>query len=281
MPEDARAAYIATFDAAEAQRRRLGLGQPDADRWGASAQRFTADPRREPDPNLRAILEYVRPEHVVLDVGGGAGRYGLPIALRCREVINVEPSRGMGQAFEDSARQAGITNVRWIGAEWLEAGPVEGDVSLVVNVTYFVRDVVPFIEKLLEASRERVIIATSITPPPNQGSRLFELVHGEPQAPVPGYRELVPVLWKLGINPDVHVLHEARASALGGVYADRDAALTTLRDPRRGKAEQARLDALFEAHFDELFEPVAGGYRRRASGHPRMVLVTWATGQNR
>jgi hypothetical protein len=35
---------------------------------------------------------------------------------------------------------------------------------------------------------------------------LFRLVYGAEQAPVPGYRELLPVLWELGILPDVHVL---------------------------------------------------------------------------
>jgi SAM-dependent methyltransferase len=277
MPGSAREAYIAAFDAVEAQRKRLGLGQPDADRWGASAARFTADPRRPPDANLAAILRYIAPEHVVLDVGGGAGRYALPIALRCSEVVNIEPSKGMGEAFEASAREAGITNTRWVAADWLDAGDVEGDVSLVVNVTYFVRDVVPFIEKLVAASRERVIIATSITPPPDQTARLFQLLHGEPPSPVPSYRQLLPVLWEMGIVPDVRILHEARASALGGVHASRDAALDALRDRRWDDAKWTSMRAMFEAHFDELFEAFGGGYRRRLSGDPRMILVTWPT----
>jgi hypothetical protein len=192
-------------------------------------------------------------------------------------MINVEPSKGMGEAFQASAREAGITNARWLASEWLEAGEVIGDVSLVVNVTYFVRDAVPFIEKLVQASRDRVIIATSITPPPNQSTRAFELVHGEPQAAVPGYRELLLVLWEMGIVPDVRVLYEARASALADTHRDRDAALASLDDPRRTGAESSRLTALFVAHFDELFEAVAGGYRRRVSGDPRMILVTWST----
>ena len=274
----ARQAYIDTFDAVEAQRERLNLGQPEGGtRWDSSAARFTADPRREPDANLRAIMEYVRPEHVVLDVGGGGGRLCLPMALRCREVVNVEPSRGMGEAFEASAKAAGIKNARWIEADWMAAVDVRGDVSLVANVTYFVRDVVPFIEKLVEASEERVMVAISVTPPPNQGTNVFELVNGEPQAPVPGYRELLPVLLEMGIVPDVRVLHEARSSALGGVYPDREAALESVRNPRLDEAQVARLKSLLEARFDTLFEAIPDGYRRRAAGDPRMLLNTWQT----
>jgi SAM-dependent methyltransferase len=278
MMTSARQVYIDTIDAVEAQRRRLGLGGPEGGaRWDNAAARFTDDPRREPEANLRAILEYIRPDHVVLDVGGGAGRYALPIALRCKEVVNVEPSRGMGEAFEASARAAGITNARWAGADWLSAGTVEGDVSLVVNVTYFVRDAVPFVQKLIEASSQRVIIAMSVTPPPNQSAHVFELVHGEPQALVPGYRELLPVLWEMGVVPDVRVLSEFRATALGDVYPDRDAALDSLNDPRRSESESARLRGLFETHFDALFEARAGGFRRRPAGDARMILLTWST----
>ena len=279
MSTSAAAVYAEIIDAAEEQRRRLGTRTPDGDRWSASATRFTADPRREPDANLRAILQYIEPQHVVIDVGGGAGRYGLPIAMRCREVINVEPAAGMGKAFEETARQAGIENARWLASDWQSAEGVTGDVSLVANVTYFVRDIVPFLSKLSEASRERVIIANAVTPPPNQGARLFAVINHEEQYLVPDHHALVPVLWEMGIEPELRVLDEARATALGGVFATRDEAIeAAVASPGRSseRLESARLDVV--ARFEELFEPAHGGYRRRATGDTRMLLITWRTG---
>jgi len=72
-------------------------------------------------------------------------------------------------------------------------------------VTYFVREIVPFVTKLASAAR-RVMITVWSVANPNQNAALFRLVYGAEQAPVPGYRELLPVLWELGILPDVHVL---------------------------------------------------------------------------
>jgi hypothetical protein len=223
-------------------------------------------------------MEYVRPEHVLLDVGGGAGRYSLPLALHCREVINVEPSKGMGAAFEESARQAGIGNARWVGSDWLTAEDVTGDVLLVLHVTYFVPQIVPFIEKLVASSRERVIIGTTVTPPPNQSAALYELLNGEPLALVPGYRELLPVLWDMGIVPDVRVLDRAEATTLGGIFESREEALHSAITGPRPALSEAEAMALLDARFDELFVAVAGGYRRRPSGDPRMMLITWTAG---
>jgi SAM-dependent methyltransferase len=260
------------------QRRRLASAEPGAERWSAAADRFRADPRRDPDPNLKTIMEYVAPQHVVLDVGGGAGRYALPIALRCREVINVEPSKGMGAAFEASAAEAGIKNARRVPADWLSAGDLTGDVSIVANVTYFVADIVPFVEKLVTASRERVIVAMTVTPPPNQTARTFEVVRGEPQAPVPGYRELLPVLWEMGIVPDVRVLQNSVATALGGVYPSREEAIETVtKNAALNPEDASRAGAALELRFDELFSAVEGGFRQRPTGDPRMILVTWRT----
>ena len=89
-------------------------------------------------------------------MGGGAGRVALPLALRCREVITVDASPGMGAEFTAAASEAGISNARFVHTNWLEAESFQGDVALTANVTYFVREIVPFIEKLARAARRPV-----------------------------------------------------------------------------------------------------------------------------
>jgi hypothetical protein len=276
MPSNAET-YNARVEAVNAQRDRLTGSSYEGDMWtGARAERFRSDPRREPEPLLLAVMEYLEPDHVLLDIGGGAGRFGLPLALHCRELINVDPSAGMRQVFEEVAREAGITNVRYVQSDWLQAEGIAGDVSLIANVTYFVADIVPFIEKLQAASRHRVCIVVAATPPPNGGFDIFEAVHGEPLALLPGYRELLPVLWDLNILPEVRLAGLNRAASR--TYATRQEAI----DDAASSASltdlgSERTTAALESRFDDLFVQAEGGYRRRRQPDGRQLLITWET----
>jgi len=268
-------AYAAMLDAVEAQRRRV-LGNPPEDRWsGPRARGFRQDPRRGLDSSLEVIASYVQPDDVLVDVGGGAGRYGLPLALRCRELVNIEPSAGMAAEYEASAAEAGIRNARLIRADWLGAEGVEGDVTLACHVTYFVREIVPFVRKLSEASRRRVIVDVLSVPPPNQTARLFELVFGEPMCLRPGHRELLAVLWEMGIFPDVRVLPDRWGRNAGGLPQTREqaveGAVATLDAhglPHVRQAVESRLDQLFQ-RIPRGFAPT---YRQ---GGTREMLITW------
>ena len=113
--------YAAMVDAAAAQTTNFGRGGGDA--WAERASHFRLDPHRELDVNTAAVLSLIEPGDTVLDVGGGAGRVALPAALRCRGVVNVDPSAAMRAEFEASAREAGITNAQAIAGNWPEGAP--------------------------------------------------------------------------------------------------------------------------------------------------------------
>ena len=201
------------------------------------------------------------------------------MALRCREVVTVEPSAGMAAEYEASRREAGISNARVVPLGWMDDHGIEGDVLVTCDVTYFVRDIVPFVEKMHESAMRRVMILVWSEPPPNRGADLFRRVYGEALAPRPGHRELLPVLWDMGILPDVRVtpaatwweewhystLDEALESVIFGGWS------------REGVRERAR--QIFEEQFDELFVAEGAGYRAIWRQPMRELLITWETGR--
>jgi SAM-dependent methyltransferase len=278
--------YAARVDAVLAQRTRLRGPQPPGDLFGGLAADhplMKSDPRRPLDPNLAAMSSYVEPDDVVIDVGGGAGRMSLPLALRCREVVDVEPSRGMGAGFKANAAQAGIANVRVIEAGWPAAEPPVGTVALVNHVTYLTRAIVPFIEKLQLAGPRRVIITVNHPPPPSWNRVLFQLVHGEAEQVVPGHAELVNVLWELGILPDIRVL--ATPSVRAAPAAPSREAAIAVAMARFGGDQwafwplgpdlEARVRRILDARFDELFAAGADGFTPRWITPGHEILITW------
>ena len=136
--------YAAYHNVIAAQRDRIYGSDRPTDPWtGEIARLFRFNPRRDLEPNLAVIASYIQPDDVVIDVGGGAGRVSLPLALRCREAIVVDPSPGMGDEFDASRIEAGIRNARRVESDWLAAEGLAGDVVFSADVAYFVRDIVP------------------------------------------------------------------------------------------------------------------------------------------
>ena len=143
----------------DAQRERLA-GARDDDWAALCAERSRPTPGASSTHCLEKIASYVAPDDVLLDVGGGAGRLSLPLALRCREVIIVDPSAGMRRVFEaDSGGRRHLQRPLHSAQDWLMPKASRAMLrSWRTSRTSF-REIVPFIEKLNAATRRRVIVA--------------------------------------------------------------------------------------------------------------------------
>lgn len=178
----------------------------DDDWWSSLAGGFRADPRRTDDPVVNLLAGWVTPEMTVLDVGGGAGRYALPLALRCKHVTVVEPSPSMLSQLREGAREAGIENVSAVEAGWEEAEVEPTDLVLCANVVYGVVDIEPWLAKLDRFASERVVVVAFMDAPMSMLSPLWKAVHGEERIELPALPQLLPVLWEMGIFPNVEML---------------------------------------------------------------------------
>lgn len=269
-------AYMAMVDAERSQHLRV-VGDDAGDRWGGGvAQRLSANLAGPLHPHMAYLASLLRPGDVLLDVGGGAGRNALPLASRCAEVINVDPSPGMRAQFEATAVAAGITNARFVQSDWVGAAGVTGDVALAAHVTYFVRDIESFVRKLHGAARRLVAINVVSEPMPNRYADFFRLLHGEPKAELPGLRELLPVLWELGALPEVRVYPSPLVAARAA--PTRAAAIDQALDGGWVRPDQiAAARSLVERHFDALFVADGDGVHVRRVYRQREVLITWET----
>jgi hypothetical protein len=281
--------YAARVDVVLAQRARLRGAEPSGDAFGGlepDHPLLKADPRRPLDANLKALADLIEPSDAIIDVGGGAGRMSLPLALRCRSVTNVDPSANMGAAFLANAKTAGISNVSLVQGDWLTAEALQGTVALVNHVTYLTRDIVPFIGKLERAGSRRVILTVNAPPPPSWNRVLFQLVYGEAEEVAPGHAEVMNVLWEMGRLPDLTMLHPqnvryivplpTRAAALA--YAVQRLANEQWAHWPVAAAFDARARAKVEQHFDELYTQGAEGFIPRWIAMGREVLITWQPG---
>ncbi len=177
-----------------------------ADMWSTLAGNFRADPRRTDDPVVNFLSPFTGTDKTVLDVGGGAGRYALPLALKSKQVIVVEPSPSMTGALNDSAQEAGIENISTVAETWEDAVVEPAHIVLCANVVYGVADIGPWVQKLNDHARELVAIVAYMDAPSSMMSPLWEAVHGEERIDLPATPELLPALWELGIFPNLQML---------------------------------------------------------------------------
>ena len=242
----------------------------DDDFWQPYARFFRLDPRRQDDPVLNMLMSMVEPGSTALDVGGGAGRMALPMALKCEHVTVVEPSDSMITQMRESGAEARVGNVSVTQAVWEDARVEEADIVLCAHVVYGVADIEPFIRKLDAHASSLVVILAFVESPMTRISRFWKPVHGEERIDMPALPELVSALWEMGIYPDVQMM----GPVMPDKFEDREVALTQLRNRLyvpAGSDEEIRL----KSAMDELLVDVDGGVMVRGVAPVRQGFLTW------
>lgn len=181
---------------------------PDAgDFYAPVTGLFVADPYRRDDPTLDSLLEIARPGESWLDIGAGAGRYALPLAIRVREVIALDPSEGMLGALRAGMEQHGIRNVRPIHARWpMErgSGPAPRcDVALIAHLGYDVEGIGIFLDAMEAAARRLCVAVLSDRAPSAPAGSFWPAVHGEQRVELPALAEFLAILRARGCDAAV------------------------------------------------------------------------------
>jgi hypothetical protein len=212
---DARPGDAARLETGWADRVRANREQAERLRESATGDHyapisglFIADPRRTDEPALEMLRAMAAPDESWLDIGAGAGRYALPLALRVREVTAVEPSAGMRRALRAGIDEHGLTNVRVIAGTWPEALELltplpAADVSLIAHVGYDIEEIGPFLDAMELATRDRCIAVLTDRSPASVADPFWPLVHGEARVALPALPDLLELLRARGSVTEV------------------------------------------------------------------------------
>lgn len=273
---DLEASWSRRVRAEREQVERLREVEDGPDFYGPSTARFRADPRRRDDPTLDVLLALARPGETWLDVGAGAGRYALPLALAVRDVVAVDPSPGMLAALGEGMAEHGIGNVRAIEDRWppspgSAAAGLRADVALIANVGHDVAEIGTFLDAL-EAAAGRLCVAVMAERAPSSAvDALWPEVVGEARLALPALPELEAILLARGRLFEVRLVERT-----GPGFGSLDEALAFTRRQlwaRPGSERDRRLAAALPGFLEEREGRLAIG-----AGPGRSGVVSWVPG---
>lgn len=94
--------------------------------WDARADRFNEYQQTNKSPIEDQVLSYLAEcvlsqEFNVLDIGGGSGRYAIPLAKRSKEVVMTDFSANMLAHARNNASAEGVSNINFEKLDWSEA----------------------------------------------------------------------------------------------------------------------------------------------------------------
>src|SRR5215467_1739746 len=249
---------------------RSALGMTGQDRWEPFSSFFKADPGRTDDREVNRLAQELTPATTLLDVGAGAGRFALPLALRCKHVTVVEPSPSMGETLRHLAAEAGIENITIVARRWEEAEVEPADIVLSAHVIYSLEDIGPFVVKLAQHARQKVYMPTFMRPPRARYAPFWSQVYGEDKRELPGVAELMQVLWELDIYPNL----EMYAPVPVRPFKDWQRALDTLRS-RLCVTPDTTHDTRLQQALRELLIATPEGYVIKGAPPGRLALISW------
>ena len=214
-------ATAAELESAWAERVRANRAQvdqvrevPDRDFYAPVSSLFVADPRRTGEEALDALVALIEPGDRWLDIGAGAGRYALPLAIRAREVIAVEPSASMRNALRTGKEEHGLANLRIVPGTWPEILETLGDppiaeVALVAHVGYDIEDIRPFVDAMERAASRLCVAMLTDRSPASVADPFWPIVHGLERVPLPALPELAELLRARGRTTEIQRVERA------------------------------------------------------------------------
>lgn len=223
------------------QAERLREGGESSDFYAPVAATFKADPRRQGEPELDYLRSLVRPGERWLDIGAGAGRYALPLALQGARVTALDPSPGMLATLREACTEFAVEGIEVVHDRWPSPAVARHDVAIIAHVGYDIEDIGPFLDAMEQHASRLCVAVLLASAPATAAAPAWPLVHGEARTLLPALPDFLAVLLSRGRLPGVWLGERPNQG-----YATREQALVFLRQQlfiAPGGSKDGRLDA--------------------------------------
>jgi len=287
---DTRDDLLAVLEASWAARVRANAEQVDrfrevpdgADFYAPVTSLFRADPRRTDEPVLEVLRRLIAPGETWLDIGAGAGRYALPIALALApsggRVIAVDASPGMLDALLEIQSEHGVTDVEVVETRWPppsgELARFAADVALIAHVGYDIEGIGPFVDAMESVAARLCVAVLMERQPASIADPCWPPVHGESRVPLPALPEFLELLRARGRDPQIQMAERSPRR-----FGSRDELAGFLRRQLWVEPGSAA-DRRFLAALDDQLEVDAEGTVALRGQQPLPIgVVTWSPGE--
>ncbi|MHA1793051.1 MAG: rRNA adenine N-6-methyltransferase family protein [Promethearchaeota archaeon] len=185
----------------------------------------------------------------VLDIGGGTGRFALPLARIARHVTVIEPSVGMARVLKENMSLFKIQNITLINKKWEDVNlgaDIEQHDVVIAPYSLSVPDMHDAIMKINDAAKFFACLMTWVKRTYWDLDYLWPLVHGAPFVKRPDYIYIVNMLHDEGIYANVEVFRQEKDK----IFDSMDEILEDLKSQLNIKDDSK--DDLLKAHIKSV-----------------------------
>ncbi len=129
--------------------------------------RFLQKTQERHDPLLDFVLQDIRNQDTVLDIGAGNGRWSTAITKVAKSVTAVEPSDTMVKMLRKNVNTRKRNNIQIVQATWENAVVEAHDIVICAHSIYFSPDFAAFVQKMEKSARRKCYLALRL--PPHDG----------------------------------------------------------------------------------------------------------------
>ena len=171
------------------------------------AEAYELATRRKNQDRRDILLDFVindlRPEYAILDIGAGTGRWTVPLAKIASRVTAVEPAGPMLDILKRNAQEAGVTDrINLVPATWEGADIGMYDVSVSLHAMYLSTDFAAFIHKMEAHTKHRCYLGVRHFPIDGRIQELSTKIYGT-RHDSPNFIIAFNALYQMGINANV------------------------------------------------------------------------------